>query len=1687
MTGLLAALCLAATLPLGSVARWASAGIVMASAGLALIAWLLGAGLRAATACPPWSRSNRAIFVALIAWTLVQLIPLPPAWLDWTHPLVADTVRQLLGDATRAPLAISPFAAWSTLTLWLTYALIAFTARQILCSRLAAQRFAALLAAIGTFQALWGIVGIHSPGGAAPLVAGTTRLSGTFSSGNALGGLLILTLLPTAGLLLQTAARSSPSLSSPPPRPSGHTRWRNRWLAALLLATALAIQCVALMQTGSRGATLCGMAGLAVLLSAFAAGRNRLGRALTLVATIALVAVVATAAMNGTYAMLAQRFGHAWGSAPSAADPRLSIWAATLRLVGTFPLGVGLGGFGDAFLRFQPAGFDSARVYHAHNDWLQSLAELGFPGFLLLLAAVAVLARHLAPLHRAKTNTGTLWVWRSIAIALLATLLHALVEFNLTSRPGVAVTFFALLGAALAGADRYRPAPATTPLSPAPSPLPLALRVAAGLTLALLAAWLLARECRCAVADRLMEAGFVGMGGAPDPYAWLPAPPLSEAASLEHLQRAASLTPGNGRAHYALTRARLDAFQNRRQQVMTETLSRGVSLPPSDLRRVLATALRADEIALCRDLLPSLARAAQLAPWDADIRALRGDVRLRAAIGDRDPDAQAAAQAFSELDLAAWLAPVDLTVLPQLGRTLADVLTARPPAGLHRACRTRSWAWGRQALALTGANVDACLENWIDAGISPERLPLTPSLPADVLRALYRYFDRDAQGPAALAVLDALAQRQASTAPCPPGPAWRLQRQAAERALAYRVREQARWTLRLGRWADYRALAPARDAAFAIRLAQQTEALDNPDMSPLLVRLGLEDRRKRMGLTTPQRLHLCRLRFENGDPLAATRLLAEVALASADSELPALRSFLDASPAIPADNAGRRLAEARLLLAAGQPAQALPLLNALATDAALPANIARATRRWRANALLAGGLTAQGRELLTAIAADSPTDAPALAALIRAAGPAAPVSPAGGPTQRAVDLLTAATPPVGLGVRYLGGSVILEGLDLLRSQPEQPDQLRLFWTFHEGVPPDLAASVRLLDRAGKVSFSRQLAFDQIAPQRFGDGVPCLGETIITTLTMPTLDRAHSLLSVLLSTSDGTQIVHTDEDLFDVQVANWPAIERAPVHAQTLRLHPVVAAVDPSSGLDLAILGPEGFVARSTSDNEVMLTALTPDGLRHGERILRDALQGDSPLSPPPFPPSSPRPSPLAPAPWWRCDAPAFTMRCLYAVSSADPAVAERRRWEDAMGLTPSHPSPTTGFSHNLLRIYDPARWYREHPEWYPLRAGQRACPTNDDWQPCLSAPGIVERAVAAARDSFTRHPPPAAFSLGINDSAAWCECDACRALCPPDTRDTPASERWWSEPYWLFVNTVAARVAAEFPGRRLGAIAYGAVLHPPSVPLHPAVTVFVCQESAMHADPEARATDRELLAAWQARASTLGRYDYAGLVTWMFPRYPADELRDSLRDACRTGIRQWFMEDRSLPGLNAGLSWLVARWLWNPWQDSEALETEFCARAFGPAANAMRNYGRALQAQWDAPRTGIWLEGFDDLAAQTAHYPPESLAPLLPLLSHARAATENDPAARARVEAVAAPLDWSLALAEEAAAWRALTAATNTAAAPALRRTLAIATDRRRSTLETAADSAWAQTLRAESRWTSTLARWDTQMATAAQ
>ncbi len=393
------------------------------------------------------SRALTASLALVAAAVVVQLIPLPAAWLTVVSPNTVDLLRKFdplfaAGLTTGHPISIVPSDTRVALALYGSFVMLLLGLTRLL-SLAGARRVAEMLTVLGVMLALVGIVqqplytgriyGFWTPiGNGSPF--------GPFVNKNHFAGWMLLVLPITLALLCANLERAMRRVKP---------QWRDRllWLSSpeanglMLLAAAAVVMALSLVLTMSRSGM--GAFTLSVVLTGWLVARRQDGISRKAMGVLYLVLLVTlVVGWVGLDAIVA-RFSD-W----SRLHEREGAWLDARAIAAAFPVfGTGLNSYGVATLFYQR--HDLAQHYaQAHNDYLQLTAEggalLAVPAVLCML----VLVRDIARAGRNEPNGTAAWLRAGAVTALVAIALQETVEFSL-QMPGNAAMFALVCAVAL--------------------------------------------------------------------------------------------------------------------------------------------------------------------------------------------------------------------------------------------------------------------------------------------------------------------------------------------------------------------------------------------------------------------------------------------------------------------------------------------------------------------------------------------------------------------------------------------------------------------------------------------------------------------------------------------------------------------------------------------------------------------------------------------------------------------------------------------------------------------------------------------------------------------------------------------------------------------------------------------------------------------------------------------------------------------------------------------------------------------------------------------------------------------------------------------------------------------------------------------------------------------------------------
>ncbi len=278
-----------------------------------------------------------------------------------------------------------------------------------------------------------------------------------------------------------------------------------------------------------------------------------------------------------------------------------------------------------------------------------------------------------------------------------------------------------------------------------------------------------------------------------------------------------------------------------------------------------------------------------------------------------------------------------------------------------------------------------------------------------------------------------------------------------------------------------------------------------------------------------------------------------------------------------------------------------------------------------------------------------------------------------------------------------------------------------------------------------------------------------------------------------------------------------------------------------------------------------------------------------------------------------------------------------------------------GFVHTFATLVPPEQHFPKHPEWFSLVDGQR----TSRGQLCLTNPDLRRFVVHRVKQRIREHPEAQIVSVSQNDTDGNCQCVQCRAQ--DEEEGSPAGS------LLNFVNHVAREVAEEHPHVLVDTLAYTYSRKPPrTLRAEPNVAVRICStecDFGVPLDHPRNVCYFYDLVEWRSHCSNLFAWDYTtNFSNYLLPHPNWFVLGPNLRIFQMHGVVGVFSQGADRP--NGGelpelRSWLLARLMWDPQQDDQALIDEFLSGYYGPrAALFIRQYLNLIhRALGNAPLT----------------------------------------------------------------------------------------------------------------------------------
>jgi O-antigen ligase len=395
-------------------------------------------------------KGPRYLFYALFGLIVLQILPFPNSLVKILSPH-SYSFRQMyspgFADIKFMSISLMPGQTIKEGLELLTYFLMGFLILKTVTRRYQFMRIFYFVVGMGVFQAFYGFFELYSPDPRLLFykkIYYTDCVTGTFVNRNHFSGYLEMVIPLALGMILaRTDLYSTAGL-----------KWRQKLVAisekgvykSVLLALGIISMALAVIFSKSRSGAFLVVFTFILVFETVVLFFGRLRHQQKwiknfLTATFLIITLIAL--YTGIDATV-ERFS----MDKILKDVRPQVWSNTGGIIGDFALfGSGLGTFEALYPAYEETSTPPL-FEHAHNDYLEYLAELGILGFLLLLGGIVILIVFCFMAWRLRQDSGVMGLVLGGMVAVVVLLLHSITDFNLHI-PANMMLFAVVLGLTL--------------------------------------------------------------------------------------------------------------------------------------------------------------------------------------------------------------------------------------------------------------------------------------------------------------------------------------------------------------------------------------------------------------------------------------------------------------------------------------------------------------------------------------------------------------------------------------------------------------------------------------------------------------------------------------------------------------------------------------------------------------------------------------------------------------------------------------------------------------------------------------------------------------------------------------------------------------------------------------------------------------------------------------------------------------------------------------------------------------------------------------------------------------------------------------------------------------------------------------------------------------------------------------
>lgn len=327
------------------------------------------------------------------------------------------------------------------------------------------------------------------------------------------------------------------------------------------------------------------------------------------------------------------------------------------------------------------------------------------------------------------------------------------------------------------------------------------------------------------------------------------------------------------------------------------------------------------------------------------------------------------------------------------------------------------------------------------------------------------------------------------------------------------------------------------------------------------------------------------------------------------------------------------------------------------------------------------------------------------------------------------------------------------------------------------------------------------------------------------------------------------------------------------------------------------------------------------------------------------------------------------------------------------------------YVHTFNHLVPPDEYFDDHPEYFSEINGCRI----KDGQLCLSNPDVLKITIKNLRKKIAENPDAHIWSVSQNDNYNYCGCEKCKAI---------------DEKYGTHAGTVIEfvnEVAREFPGKTISTLAYQySRKAPKGIVPEKNVNIMLCSIECDRSRPlETISSDSSFqkdLKDWGKLTNNIWLWDYVVQFRNYLDPFPnLHVLQPNLQFFAKNNCTMMFQQGSggSISEFHELRTYMIAKLLWDPNIDIDAVMDDFLEGFYGEAGTIIRKYIDRMQKAIVESGEFLDIYGYP-FNGINSYLTPSLLKEYEKIFNRAEQAVEGDTLLTNRVKRARLPLEFAL-------------------------------------------------------------------------